>query len=219
MEKHKIDEKALNIMMEEYKALREEVRLLVNAQIRDFQIFLAFLAATFAFSVRQTGGSASSNTMEYVEIAISFIPYLFFAFSFFYLIKFAQHMLNAEYLRNIEERINLHFKSRVLNWESSIAPKLLFKFGSGYVLSILLFSVLLLMGYLFASYLGYEYYIPRNPFLKEYRIVFGVLYILCPIVFLVFLLVIVFQRKRYPKKIDKLMSRPVSLDESAGKKS
>jgi len=219
MEKCKIDEKKIDIMMEEYRVLREEIRLLVNAQIRDFQIFLAFLAAIFAFSVRQTGGNGSSNTIEYVDVVISFIPYLFFAFSFFYLVKLAQHAVNAQYIRNIENRINWYFQSRVLNWESSIVPKLLFKFKSTYILSCLLFSVLLFIGYLLTSYLAYKHYIPQNEFLKEYRTFFGILYIACPIFFLLFLFLIVFDSKRLPKKIDKLISRPVSLDASVKKKS
>jgi hypothetical protein len=86
MEKENVEEKIIEIMMTEYGALREEIRLIMNAIIRDFQIFLGFLAAIFAFSIK---GDSGSNDPFNVQVVITFVPYLFFAFSFFFLIKMA----------------------------------------------------------------------------------------------------------------------------------
>ncbi|MGD0486109.1 MAG: hypothetical protein ABSB94_02860 [Syntrophorhabdales bacterium] len=136
MEKENVEEKIIEIMMTEYGALREEIRLIMNAIIRDFQIFLGFLAAIFAFSIK---GDSGSNDPFNVQVVITFVPYLFFAFSFFFLIKMANLMTNAAYVRDIENRINTLLGSNVLNWESSITQKLLFDFRTPFVISATLF--------------------------------------------------------------------------------
>lgn len=202
MEKNKIQEEIIKIVMNEYNVLREEIRLIIGAIIRDFQIFLGFLAAIFALSIK---GSTANTDIINIQIIISFIPYLFFAFSFFFLIKMSNLMINAAYIRNIEKRINIFFETKVLNWESSITPNLLFRYSSTFILSSILFSVLLLIGYIVASYLGYYYYIPKHEFLKNYKNLFGIMYIACPILFLVFIVLIFSESKKLAGKIEDLI--------------
>ena len=158
----------LKLVASEYAALREEIRLLMNAVIRDFQIFLGFLAAMFALSKRGSAGGTTNAEIVNIQVVISFIPFLFFAFSLFFLIKMSNMMTNAAYIRNIEKRINKFFNSNVLNWESSITPKFLFKWNTSFVLSSLSFSLLLFLGYIVSAWLGYFYFLPKNEFISHY---------------------------------------------------
>jgi hypothetical protein len=169
MEKDKIEEQTIEIMITEYSVLREEIRLIMNAIIRDFQIFLGFLAAIFAFSIK---GDSGSNDPFSLKVVIIFVPYLFFAFSFFFLIKMANLTTNAAYVRDIENRINTLLGSKVLNWESSITQKLLFTFRTPFMLSATLFSMLLLAGYSLACILAYFRFLPQIPLLSDYANVF-----------------------------------------------
>jgi hypothetical protein len=176
----------------------------MNAIIRDFQIFLGFLAAIFAFSIK---GDSGSNDPFNVQVVITFVPYLFFAFSFFFLIKMANLMTNAAYVRDIENRINTLLGSNVLNWESSITQKLLFDFRTPFVISATLFSMLLLAGYGLACILGYFRFIPEIPLLKDYRCVFLSIYIACPIILGLFLWWIIWGSKKLPERIVVLVGK------------
>ena len=139
----------IDVMMKEYESVTQGVKLLGNAIIRDFQIFLAFVGALLAFGAK---------TEASVQFVFAITPGLIFGFSLFFLMKATQMDYQAAYVAYIEKEINHSVGRPALNWESVMSPSLLYSARSSFFWCTLVFSLALLGAYIATAVMGYQYF-------------------------------------------------------------
>ncbi|WP_367850191.1 hypothetical protein [Rhodoferax sp. WC2427] len=127
MEKQELTESALKTLLQEYANLRDEVK----ERLKTAFSHVAYAGAIAAFAI-PAADKVSNWSPSFFPLALAFAGLTALCWVAFLNMRWVQHC--GEYIRRIEERVNLHYGEKVLGWEgyaSGVQAKLWFHIPDG----------------------------------------------------------------------------------------
>jgi len=149
--KQNIDEltkKKIDVLLVEYNALREELRLIMNANTKDLQLVLVIVAGLLALSSKQ-------NALVSTSVVIALIPMVIFVFGIIYFHKQLFWGFLARHLSDIELEINFILNTQLMRWESKVFPEYVM---TSKLYKIIIFSLAICIGLLWVLCIFYVIY-------------------------------------------------------------
>ena len=111
MERQELPEGALDVMLKEYEKLKDEIK----ERLKIAFSHVAYVGGIFAFAL-PAANKLSGWVPSYVPIILACIGVAFLCWVAFLNLRWIQHC--SAYLKTIEKRVNMHFGTEVLGWES-----------------------------------------------------------------------------------------------------
>lgn len=110
MEKLELSESALKTLLQEYANLRDEIK----ERLKTAFSHVAYAGAIAAFAI-PAADKVSNWHPSFFPLALACVGLLGLIWVAFLNMRWVQHC--GEYIRRIEERVNLHYGEKVLGWE------------------------------------------------------------------------------------------------------
>jgi hypothetical protein len=110
MEKHELSPEAFETLMKEYSQLRDEIK----ERLKTAFSHLSYAGAIAAFAI-PAADKVSGWKPHALPLIIAFLGLSGLVWVAFLNMRWVQHC--GEYVRRIEDRVNLHFGQPVLGWE------------------------------------------------------------------------------------------------------
>jgi hypothetical protein len=110
MKKVELTESALKTLLQEYSNLRDEIK----ERLKTAFSHVAYAGAIAAFAI-PAADKVSGWSPSFFPIALAYLGLLALAWVAFLNMRWVQHC--GEYIRRIEERVNLHYGEKVMGWE------------------------------------------------------------------------------------------------------